>query len=196
MKIAIVTGGSRGLGCALCKALVRRGYSVLEFSRTAPHLYSVSLDLSGPADAYQIVATSLLSIPLEDLEEILVINNAGTLDPIGPSSKKPVEVVLANINVNFTSSIVLISQIIARFQAVPCRKIVTTISSGAAHKGYDGWSLYCAAKAGMEGYIRALALEQPREQAPFIPIIIDPNVIDTDMQLAIRAVTLHRKTNI
>ncbi len=186
MRLAILTGGSKGLGLALCEALAGRGYRVLEFSRSAPHTYSVRVDLSSPSDSHQIVAAALASLGDEHIEELLVINNAGTLDPIGPASRKRRDAILGNLNTNFTSAILVLTEIVAHFQATKCRKVLANISSGAAQKGYAGWSLYCAAKAGMENYIRALALEQQAEPHPFIPVNIDPGVIDTDMQAFIR----------
>lgn len=186
MRLAILTGGSKGLGLALCEALAGRGYRVLEFSRSAPHPYSVRLDLSSPSGSHQIVAAALASLGGGHIEELLVINNAGTLDPIGPASRKQRDAILGNLNTNFTSAILVLTEIVAHFQATRCRKVLANISSGAAQKGYAGWSLYCAAKAGMENYIRALALEQQAEPHPFIPVNIDPGVIDTDMQALIR----------
>jgi benzil reductase ((S)-benzoin forming) len=187
MRLAILTGGSKGLGLALCEALAGRGYRVLEFSRSAPHTYSVGVDLSSPIESHQVVAAALASLGGESIEELLVVNNAGTLHPIGPASRKEANAVLANLNTNFTSAILVLTEIVAHFQATACRKVLANISSGAAHKGYAGWSLYCAAKAGMENYIRALALEQQAEPQPFIAVNVDPGVIDTGMQALIRS---------
>ena len=189
MRLAIITGGSKGLGFALCTQFSKLGYRVLEFSRTAPHKFSVCVDLSLPEDSRRCIASAIAAFDTASLSELVVINNAGTLEPIGPSSKKLSPALLANLNTNFTSSILGLTEIIAKFQPAPCRKIVVNISSGAAQKGYAGWSLYCAAKAGMEGFIRALAIEQQAEPYPFIPINIDPGVIDTEMQALIRAST-------
>ena len=72
-------------------------------------------------------------------------------------------------------------------ELVDNKKVIADISSGAALKGYYGWSLYCAAKAGMENFIHSLAVEQQTQPHPFLPINIDPGVIDTDMQALIRA---------
>jgi benzil reductase ((S)-benzoin forming) len=186
MRLAIITGGSKGLGLALCQQFAARGYRVLEFSRTAPHAYSVRADLASPEAYAQVVATAVASLNDDLLDELLVINNAGTLAPIGPASGQSQRAVLANLNTNFSSAILGLTQVIARFQQTPCRKVLANISSGAAHKGYAGWSLYCASKAGMEGFIRALAIEQQAQPHPFIPVNIDPGVIDTDMQALIR----------
>lgn len=189
MRLAIVTGGSRGLGLALCEALSAAGYRVIEFSRGAPHAYSVRVDLSLPEDSARIVAAAIAAVDGKAIEELLVINNAGTLDPIGPAARKAQAAVLANLNANFASAILVLATIMQHFQGAACRKIVANISSGAAQKGYAGWSLYCAAKAGMENFIRSVAVEQQAEPAPFLAINIEPGVIDTQMQAAIRAST-------
>lgn len=186
MRLALLTGGSKGLGLALCKALAAREFRVLEFSRSAPHGYSVSVDLSRPEESLRIVRKAIAPIAGESLEELLIINNAGTLAPIGPAYRKPRPEIVENLNINLTSAILILSEIIAVFQSAPCRKVIANISSGAAQKGYSGWSLYCAAKAGMENFVRALALEQQAETYPFIAINIGPGVIDTEMQALIR----------
>ena len=68
--------------------------------------------------------------------------------------------------------------------------MIVNVSSGAALKGYAGWSLYCASKAGMEGFIRALAAEERHQEHPFLAISVDPGVIDTEMQASIRAASV------
>jgi benzil reductase ((S)-benzoin forming) len=189
MRLALITGGSKGLGLSLCQQLHDAGWKVIEFSRSAPHLYSVQLDLASPESVHGAVPAVLQSMSTADCEELRVINNAGTLFPIGPASRKAATDVLANLNTNFTSSILFLSLVLARFQDLPCRKVVANVTSGSAIKSYGGWSLYCAAKAGLESHIRALAVEQRREAHPFIPVNIDPGVMDTDMQATIRDTT-------
>lgn len=186
MRLALLTGGSRGLGLALHEALSRGGYRVIEFSRSGSHAGSVQVDLSDPAASRARVACTLSDLDPAAVDELLVIHNAGALDPIGPASRKDPAAVLANLQANFTSPVLLIAEVVGYFQAAPCRKVLANISSGAALKGYAGWSLYCAAKAGLENHIRALALEQQTEAQPFTPINIDPGVMDTDMQALIR----------
>lgn len=189
MRLAIITGGSKGLGLALCEQFLACGYQVIEFSRTAPHSYSIRVDLASPQACRDIVEKAIESIAVGTLKELVLINNAGTLDPIGASSQKPAAAVLANLNTNFTSAILVLSALVARFQSAPVPKRIANISSGAAQKGYAGWALYCASKAGLENYMRALAIEQQREPHPFTAINIDPGVINTDMQAMIRAST-------
>lgn len=187
MKLLLITGGSRGLGRALCEQFEFRGYQILEFSRAAPYSYSTRIDLSDPEKSRLIVAKAIASIDNRQLEDLIVISNAGMLEPIGPTSEKSSSDLIKNTNTNFVSAILVLTEIVARFQAAACRKVIANISSGAALKGRAGWSLYCAAKAGMDNFIRCLALEQQAEPQPFIPINIDPGLIDTEMQALIRS---------
>jgi benzil reductase ((S)-benzoin forming) len=186
MKLLLITGGSKGLGRAICEQFETRSYKILEFSRSAPHPYSIRMDLAEPETSRLILANAIEPMDSSQLQELIVINNAGTLEPIGPTFSKPYSGLIKNMNTNYISPVLLLTEIIARFQAAACRKVIVNISSGAALKGRAGWSLYCAAKAGMENFIRALALEQQAQPQPFIPINIDPGVIDTEMQALIR----------
>jgi benzil reductase ((S)-benzoin forming) len=190
MRLALLTGGSRGLGLALCETLVANGFKVIEFSRTAPHPYSVRADLSSPEEARRAVVGAIAPINADGLKELLVVNNAATLDPIGPAHRKAATSIVANLNTNFTSAIVILSEIVAHFQGTACRKVLANISAGAAQKGIFGWSLYCAAKVGAENFIRSLALEQQIEPFPFIPVNIDPGVVDTEMHVRVSATSL------
>jgi NAD(P)-dependent dehydrogenase (short-subunit alcohol dehydrogenase family) len=186
MKLLLITGGSRGLGRALCEQFEARGYKLLEFSRSAPYEYSVWIDLANPEASRLAVAKAIGPIHNSQLEDLIVVSNAGMLEPIGQTSSKSYSDLLKNMNTNFVSAILVLTEMITKFQPAACRKVIVNISSGAALKGRAGWSLYCAAKAGMENFIHALALEQQAQSQPFIPINIDPGVIDTEMQALIR----------
>lgn len=187
MKLAIISGGSKGLGCAIATMLVAEGYQVVEFSRSAPHAYSIALDFSSPEVMLPVLSAQLAALAQKPWDEILVVSNAASLNPIGPTAKKDPLAVLANINVNFTSAVLFMSAVIAHFQVHACRKVIASISSGAALKAYAGWSLYCSAKAGLESYVRTVAVEQAHESAPFVMLNVDPGVMDTDMQALIRS---------
>ena len=187
MKLAIISGGSRGLGLALGELYQARQWRVLEFSRSAPHPWSIAADLAQPEAARRVFAAEFAALASQPWDEIVVIANAGVLAPIGPTSRKDPAEVLANMQVNFASPVMLMTQAIAAFQALPCRKTLLNISSGAALNGYAGWSLYCAAKAGLENFVRSVAMEQSAQAWPLRAVNVSPGVIDTEMQAAIRA---------
>jgi len=71
---------------------------------------------------------------------------------------------------------------------------VINISSGAAHRALEGWSAYCCAKAGLATLTTALALETTRSGVRVFGLA--PGVIDTDMQVTIRASGINRVSQI
>lgn len=186
-RLAIVSGGSRGLGAALCESWIERGWQVLELSRSAPHAYSRPLDLGDPAAAARTLAEVLQPLAARRWDEIAIVNNAALLTPIGPVADQPRDQVIGNLTVNVTGGVLLMAEVVAQFQASTARKTLVNISSGAALRGMAGWSLYCASKAALEHFVRSLAAEQALRAQPLVAINFDPGVMDTGMQAAIRA---------
>lgn len=186
-KLAIVTGGSKGLGAALCNIYRGRGYKVVEFSRSGFSANSIRIDLSDPQVTGQTFIQTFAKLAAQAYEEIVAVNNAATLTPIGPASHKETSELIVNMNINIVSAVLFMTRLIAAFQDHDCRKSIVNISSGAAFKPYAGWSLYCASKAGIESFVCSVAAEQEREAHPFQLVNIRPGVIDTDMQDSIRA---------
>jgi len=126
-------------------------------------------------------------IATDPCEHVLLFNNAGDVMPVGQVADKAFDTVLGNVNVNFVGAIVLLRAFMLAFQAKDCPKAIVNISSGAALSGIEGWSLYCAAKAGIEHFIRTIALEQANNPFPINAINISPGLIDTGMQASIRS---------
>lgn len=187
MRLAILTGGSRGLGLSLCNKLLERGYTLIEFSRSAPHTFSVKADLGDPAGFEAIVRERLAGVEPAGLEELLVIANAGTVEGTALAGTQAWPGVEQNLAVNLLSAVAFLNPVLARFSGAACPKTLISISSGAAVRGIAGWTLYCAAKAGLEGFMRALGVEQQQQAHPFMAITVDPGVMDTGMQEFIRS---------
>ena len=187
MGLAIITGGSRGLGAALCEEYRDRQWTVVEFSRSAPHQFSVRTDLSDPLAASAVFARAFESLACESWDEVVAISNAAALGPVGPVENAHTDGIVANLDTNVVSAIMFARAFVAAFQDCECSKTLVNISSGAAAKGYAGWSLYCASKAAMENFVRSVALEQSGRRHPINAISVNPGVMDTDMQVAVRA---------
>jgi benzil reductase ((S)-benzoin forming) len=186
MKLAAISGGSRGLGLALAKRYLDDGFQVVEFSRSAPHAFSVPADFSDPLAAGEVLASEFARLATLEYQEIVIVSNAGTVQPVGPTSRKEPGEVLASLNVNIASAILFVSEAVRHFQGHPCRKTIVNISSGAALRPYFGWSLYCSAKTCLETFLRTVALEQGVEPHPFQAMSVEPGIIDTQMQASIR----------
>lgn len=186
MKLALLSGGSRGLGAALADEYQTRGFRVIEYSRSAPHAWSVACDFRDPPAVETALIRSLAPYRGTAVDELVLISNAATLDPIGFAGTRGGAEVSASLAVSFTSAIVFVNTALRLFADHAGRKTVASISSGAALKPYAGWSLYCAAKAGLEHFVRTAALEQRTARHPFRIVSVDPGVMDTAMQAMIR----------
>ena len=191
LNLVIVTGGSRGLGKALVDAYEAREWSTLEFSRGGTGLNHMPVDLADLDASLPVLESQLQTLAKTPWNRVVFINNAGTLTPIAPVRALTDAQIEQNLSVNLMSGIRLMSAFVRAFAPSAATTTVVNISSGAALKGYAGWPLYCAAKAGLENYIRSLAAEQAGAVHPYTCINIEPGVIDTDMQAEIRETDAH-----
>jgi NAD(P)-dependent dehydrogenase (short-subunit alcohol dehydrogenase family) len=187
LKLAIVTGGSRGLGAALCQLYLEREWKVIDFSRSAPYPFSIGADLARPGEAAVVIGEALGRVAASPLREVVAFNNAAVVEPVGPVERSSPEAIAAHVSVNVVAAVLFARAFVATFQSHDCSKTFVNVSSGAATRGIPGWSLYCATKAALENFIRALALEQALRPQPIRAISVNPGVMDTDMQATVRS---------
>lgn len=186
-RLAIVTGGSRGLGAALCAHYHHEGWEVIEFSRSAPFPFSYHTDFAEPQFAFQMFMQVLAPMTAEQWAEVVAVSNAALLGPVGPVEQAAPSEIAAHLNVNVVSATFFACAVFAAFREHDCPKTFVNVSSGAATRGLAGWSLYCASKAAMENYVRAVALEQEARAHPFRVFSVNPGVMDTTMQAEVRS---------
>lgn len=197
---AIVTGHSKGLGAALTGELLARGARVLGLSRSAAGsaegLEQVAVDLADPQAVAGLAAPGsalwrFLAAPGDG--PLLLINNAGMVEPVGPLGTLAPETAARAVALNVTAPLILADAFAAATEGAADRRILH-ISSGAARKPYAGWSVYCATKAALDHHARAVAADA----RPGLRIAsVAPGVVDTDMQATLRAlpdgVFVHRQ---
>jgi benzil reductase ((S)-benzoin forming) len=119
---------------------------------------------------------------------VALVNNAGTLDPIGPASRLSLADLDAHLRLNLTTPTWLAGFVLRHAsRTTPVR--VVNLSSGAATQPYPGWSAYCAGKAGLQMSGEVLAAEQEAYGASGDLAVVSyaPHVVATAMQAQLRA---------
>jgi benzil reductase ((S)-benzoin forming) len=208
MRYYVVTGASRGIGDAICRILVNPEHTLLCVSRSdnlelrraaldggcALHYFRNDLGVTGRIPA--LMDAVFKRVHTEDAEALFLVNNAGVVGPVGPLDRVPLDEVAMNLQVNLVSVFLLTGEFLRRSNGWNIPRTVLTVSSGAGKHAYDGWSAYCAAKAGVDMMSRSIAMEQSYRENPARILSIAPGVVDTGMQELVRGVAeedFHKK---
>lgn len=186
MKLAIITGASRGIGAAFSEIYKAKGFQVKDLSRSGKSDESVKVDLANIDNVLATIPSLFKSLAKDSLEEVIFINNAGMVLPLGLTSHQSNFAIIQNINVNYTAPILILTEFLRHFQNLDCSKIIINITSGAAHATMHGSSLYSGAKAGFEHIIRIIAVEQAAQNYPILAYNFNPGMVDTSMQSDVR----------
>ncbi|MBK9351231.1 MAG: SDR family oxidoreductase [Sulfuritalea sp.] len=183
---AVVTGGGRGIGATIARALVEQGAAVTLMGRNAAtledeaarlrplgkvHCQAVDIaDAESTTAAFAAAAQALGPVTL-------LVNNAGQAvsAPIGKTDLALWNRMLA---VNLTGSYLAIHAVLPGMLEQGWGRIVN-IASTAALKGYPYVAAYCAAKHGVLGLTRALALELAKK--PVTVNAVCPGYTETDI---------------
>jgi len=194
-KVALVTGGGRGIGRASARLLARAGAHVMVTARTEEEIKETTelIHQAGgqaeavPADVSDWAAMIRLA---EETDRAfgpadIIVANAGTLGPVGDTWTVDNADWAQNVAVNLTG----VFHTVRAFLPPMVKRgsgAVIIVSSGAATHPIPGWSAYCAAKAGVDHFARNLAAELDQRDLSLRVHTLYPGVVDTAMQEQIR----------
>jgi 3-oxoacyl-[acyl-carrier protein] reductase len=165
-RVALISGGSRGLGQTLVGCLLDRGWRVATFSRGSNEFVEATRSKFPEDFLWRSIdladRESLRSFAYEVRCEFgrldLLINNAAVLhqELLLTTSPRRVEAVLDG---NLLAGVILIQAAARAMAAARTGGCIVSISSVNAIRGYRGTSVYGAAKAGLEALTRSAARE-------------------------------------
>ena len=188
--VVFITGAGRGIGRAIAMRFARAGYAVALTGRSHPHLLEVADEITDAgADVRAIVCdvTNRKSIERavarvdRELGAIdVLVNNAGTADsaPFDAMTDEQWDRIIA---VNLTGTY-LCMRVVVPAMLERRRGRVINIASVAGLTGFAYTAAYCAAKHGVVGLTRAVALEAASKAVTVNAIC--PGWVDTDMTRA------------
>jgi len=193
VRNVIVTGGSRGLGLAMSRALASSGYRVIAVARSSnSELTAAARQAAGDArGAIEFRACNLSDLNLiaplvralrADFGPLYgLVNNAG-LGTSGILSNMRDQEIQRLIQLNTVSPIVLSKYVLRSMMSQREGRIIN-IASIVAATGYSGLSVYSATKASLIGFTRSLAREVG--QLGITVNALAPGFIDTEMTHAL-----------
>ena len=186
-RVAVVTGGTRGIGHAISIALKERGFRVAaNYGGNDSAAQSFQMETGIPVykwdvGDYEACASGLKRVEAEVGPVDVVVNNAGiTRDAM--LHKMTPEMWNEVIRVDLSSMFNMTQPIIEGMRNRNWGRIIN-ISSINGQKGQMGQSNYSAAKAGVIGFTKALAQETARKGITVN--CIAPGYVDTDMVAAV-----------
>jgi NAD(P)-dependent dehydrogenase (short-subunit alcohol dehydrogenase family) len=190
---AVVTGASRGIGQAIAVGYARSGANVVVVGRDAGRLAPVVEEIAAlgrravPVVADVLVAADVARLA-DEAEQALgpidvLVNNAGGSPIYRPAEQTTDDDWDLVVDLNLRGTFLCCREFGRRMIARSDGRIVNLVSIG-ARVGLQRLAAYCAAKAGVEGLTRALAVEW----APHGVLVnaLGPSFVETDLTRGLR----------
>ena len=166
-KTALVTGGSKGIGKAIAKALAKEGASVVIRGRTEEFLRGASEEISRYGEVDYVKAdivnkddvkrlATRLSEKWEKLD--ILVNNASILGDRVSILEYPEDAWEKVIEVNLNAQFFVTKAVLPLLMKSPNASIIN-VSSSVGRQGKAFWGAYAASKFGLEGLTQVLADE-------------------------------------
>jgi len=164
---AVVTGAAQGIGAAIVRALAAQGARVTLMGRRLPLLESLAREVAGAhAVAVDVVDADAVQQAFAQARAVngpidILINNAGQAVS-APFGKTSLALWQSMLDVNLTGTFLCTQQSLPDMQNAKRGRIVN-IASTAGQRGYAYVAAYAAAKHGVVGMTRSLALEVAKQ---------------------------------
>lgn len=184
-KVAVITGGSRGIGLALARAFADEGYNVVITGRDIARLEQATQKIKGKTQAQALVcdvtAAESVANAFRDIAQIhssihVLVNNAGIAHALAPVEELPIETWKEVVDTNLTGTFLVTRA------ALPLMRAGSTIVNNlsvAAVQPFAGMSAYNASKFGAMGFTQALREDVRKKGIRVLALL--PGATDTDV---------------
>lgn len=190
-KVVVITGASRGIGAAAGRAFAAAGAQVALLARSRGEIDALAAEIGAAALALRCDVADWTSVQMAIAKTVqqfgrldVLVNNAGTIDPIARLGEAEPGAWGRAVDVN------LKGVFHGMRAAIPVMRrqgggTIITVSSGAARNPLEGWSSYCAGKAGALMLTQAVHLEEGPHGIRVLGL--SPGTVATEMQVKIKA---------
>ncbi|MEZ4393249.1 MAG: SDR family oxidoreductase [Polyangiales bacterium] len=181
-RVALVTGGGRGIGEAIARRLAAEGLKLAVLGRDREAVSRVAFALNARAFFYDLTDRAQLEAAVAEVQGVMgavdvLVNNAGVADS---ASLERTDDALWDraFAINVTAPFALCRALLPGMAERGWGRVVT-VASNAGLRGYAYTSAYCASKHAVVGLTRALAVEYARSGVTVNAVC--PGFVDTDM---------------
>lgn len=164
--VAIVSGGSRGLGLGIVEHLLAKGCKVATFARSSTPAMARLTDAHPndfyfePVDAADAAAVQkFVSSVRAKLGPVSMLVNNAAVGQDHLLSHMPLDKIEQLLAINLLGPIVLTKAVVRAMLVGSQGGRIVNISSICGQRGYPGLAVYSATKAGLDGFTRSLARE-------------------------------------
>ena len=190
-KVVVITGASRGIGAEAARVFAAAGAQLVLLARSAAQVAALA-DEIGPAamamgcdvSDWAAVQGAVAAVLARHGRIDVMINNAGVIDPISRLSDADPDAWGSSIDINLKGVFHGMKAVVPAMRAQGAGTIIT-VSSGAATNPLEGWSAYCAGKAGALMLTQAAHLEEGPHGIRVLGL--SPGTVATEMQVKIKA---------
>jgi len=190
-QVVVITGASRGIGAAAARAFAAEGARVALLARSVAEVERIAAEIGPGAMAlgcdvadFAAVSGAVEAVVARFGRVDVLVNNAGVIEPIARLAEADVTAWGRAQDINLKGVFHGMRAAIPVMRAQGGGTIIT-VSSGAAVRALEGWSAYCASKAGALMLTQAAHLE---ENAFGIRVLgLSPGTVATEMQVKIKA---------
>ena len=166
-RVALVTGGAGGIGRAICRGFIERGITCVMADRDQAALDRAAAELGPQAVGVRVDLDDLnkLAPLLAFIEERfgrldILVNNAA-ITGTGHFEERPVDNILAELNINLLSPIVLTRLAFGALQRAGDGRVINTVSLGGIFP-LPETGIYSATKFGLRGAMLCLGMDRAR----------------------------------
>ena len=157
-KQAVVTGGSRGLGRAICVGLAQAGANVTAVARDPVALAELAAEYPDIQTWQADINDTAFGIELTQRRIDIFVNNAGTNSPM-PMVNVPVDVLDQMLNLNVRAAYLAAQGAARSMVDAGTGGAIINMTSQMGHVGSPGRTVYCMTKHALEGLTKAMAVE-------------------------------------
>lgn len=190
-KVVAITGASRGIGAATARVFADAGARVVLLARSGQEIEALAAEIGRGALEIRcdVADAGSVSTAFAQIAETcggldVLIGNAGVVDPIARLKDANADAWSRAIDINLKGVFYGMQAAIPLMRARGGGTIIT-VSSGAAHNPLEGWSAYCASKAGAAMLTKAAHLEEGGNGLRIMGM--SPGTVATEMQVKIKA---------